>query len=161
MGERVVVGKTGSSYWAPGVSSSKFQVASQTGVDSRCLNRYTCAEMQDYRKLVVWKRARLLTRDVFAVTARFPDVDRFGLAAQLREAANSIGANIAEGAGRPTQRDFARFLSIALASVNETEHHLTIAGDVGLIGPGPTSSLTGHCDEIRRMLLILRSRVGG
>jgi four helix bundle protein len=117
--------------------------------------------MQDYRKLVVWERARSLTRDVFFVTAQFPDVDRFGLAAQLRKSANSMGANIAEGAGRPTQRDFARFRSIALASVNETEHHLTIAGDVGLLPDGRALSLVGQCDEIRLMLLTPRSRIRG
>ena len=66
--------------------------------------------MRDYHKLEVWKRAHLLTLRVYRFTTRFPSDERFGLVTQMRRAAASAPLNIAEGAGRPTAGDYARFL---------------------------------------------------
>ena len=115
--------------------------------------------MRNFRNLNVWQQARTLTLEVFALSERLPDVDRYGLAAQLRRSANSIGANIAEGAGRPTRRDYARFLAQAMASSNELEHHLSIVDGAGLINGEEVAPLIDRCDQVRRRLVNLRSRI--
>ncbi len=77
--------------------------------------------MQDYRKLTVWQLASDLAVAVYEVTRSFPPAATWGPAAQMRRAAISISSNIAEGAGRGSRRDFARFLDMAVASAHELE----------------------------------------
>jgi four helix bundle protein len=113
--------------------------------------------MRDFVKLNVWQKAHLLTISVYSETAGFPQSESFGLRAQLRGAAVSIEANIAEGSGRRTGRDFGRFLDIALGSANETECELRIARDLGLLGENSAARLITQTIEVRRMLLSLRS----
>jgi len=66
--------------------------------------------MQDFRNLEVWHLAHELTREIYRTTARFPLDELFGLISQLRRAAVSVAANLAEGAGRGSDKDFARFV---------------------------------------------------
>ncbi len=113
----------------------------------------------DYRDLRVWKKTRQLTQILYGVTDRFPHHELFGLTSQLRRAAVSIGANLAEGFGRPTDRDTARFIGYAIGSTNEVEHHLTTAGDVGYLTPNESESLTERVKVIRSMLIGLRQTV--
>jgi len=75
--------------------------------------------MRDFRKLEVAVRARDLVVVVYESTARFPAQERYGLAAQMRRAAVSVASNIAEGTGRGGEREFLRFLYIALGSATE------------------------------------------
>ncbi len=115
--------------------------------------------MGDYRKLEVWNLARRLTKSIYSQTETFPPTERFGLASQLRRAANSIGANISEGIGRATDPDTLRLLSVAVGSANEVEQHLVVANDVGLIPDGVTADLIGQVQRIRRMLVGLRRTI--
>jgi four helix bundle protein len=108
--------------------------------------------MQDHTKLLVWQRARSLTVSIDVIARGFPPAAAPGLRAQLMRAAMSIAANIAEGASRSSRADFARFLTIAAGSATETEHHLTVAGDLGLIDGSTASRLTDRVIELRRML---------
>ena len=78
--------------------------------------------MQDFRKLAVWRKAHELTLAVYASTARFPRDEIYGLTSQLRLPASSVPANIAEGCGRGSNADLARFLQIALGSASEVEY---------------------------------------
>ena len=116
-------------------------------------------DVGDYRDLRVWKKTRQLTLALYDITERFPHHEIFGLTSQLRRAAVSIGANLAEGFGRPTDRDTARFIGYAIGSANEVEHHLTTADDVGYLSPNQSQNLIETVRMIRRMLIGLRQTV--
>src|SRR5690625_964696 len=75
--------------------------------------------MQDFRKLHVWHLSHQLVLHLYETTRRFPDAERYGLTAQLRRSAISVPSNLAEGCGRGSNRDFARFIQIAFGSANE------------------------------------------
>jgi len=111
--------------------------------------------MSNYRRLDVWKAAHQLTLQVYRETARFPTHERFGLTVQLRRAAVSIGANIAEGSGRGG-KEYARFLMIAAGSASEVEYLLLVATDLGYFDGGALESQVGI---IARQLTLLRRRV--
>ena len=81
--------------------------------------------MRDFKGLKVWQRSHRLTVEVYKATEAFPHHERFGLTNQMRRACLSIPANIAEGCGRTSQRDFGRFLQMSVGSVNELEYHLS------------------------------------
>ena len=86
-----------------------------------------------FRKLNVWQKAHRLTLRIYRNTQRFPADERFGLTSQLRRCGISVAANIAEGCGRGTDLDFARFLQIAMGSASEAEYLLLLAADLGLL----------------------------
>jgi four helix bundle protein len=115
--------------------------------------------VSDYRRLEVWNLARSLTKAIYLSTQGFPPSERFGLALQLRQAANSIGANIAEGLGRASDRDTLRFLSFALGSANEVEQHLIVAADVGLLTKDVAGDLVTKVQRVRRMLAGLQTTI--
>jgi len=86
--------------------------------------------MADFKRLEVWKASHQLVLQIYRQTANFPRHELFGLTAQMRRAAVSIPANIAEGRGRDTDPDFARFLTMSLGSVSELEYFLILATDL-------------------------------
>lgn len=112
--------------------------------------------MQRFTDLHVWHRGFQLTLDIYRLTATFPREERFGLTAQMRRAAVSVAANIAEGAKRDSNPDYSRFLNIAEASVVETECLLRIAGALPEVGNPKVDSLVREAEEISRMLYALR-----
>jgi four helix bundle protein len=115
--------------------------------------------VRDFKRLEVWQRARAFTIDVYRTTQGFPRNEAFGLTAQLRRSAASIGANIAEGAGRSSDADYARFLRYASGSVNETEHHLILASDLDYLEPENALRLVRDTEAIRSMLTRLTQRL--
>jgi four helix bundle protein len=112
--------------------------------------------MSDYRRLDVWQLAHKTRLKVYEDTAGYPASEQFVLVAQTRRAASSITSNIAEGAGRESRRDFARFLTYSMGSVNETEDHLLLARDLGYLSNDRWLSLTQDLARIRSMLTRLR-----
>jgi four helix bundle protein len=108
--------------------------------------------MGDYRELSVWKRAHALALGIYRSTQSFPDRERYGLVAQLRRAAVSMVSNIAEGTGRQSDRELARFLRIARGSACEVECQLLLSRDLGFLKPGTWMALDADCREISRML---------
>jgi four helix bundle protein len=116
--------------------------------------------MGDYKRLKVWQRAHKLTCALYAITGTFPKVEQFGLGAQMRRAAISIGANIAEGCGRNGDGELRRFLNIALGSANELRCLLEVAIDVGLLPESTGRPLIAAADEVRRMLAALATAAG-
>lgn len=84
--------------------------------------------MQNYRGLLVWRKAHEVALGVHRLTQAWPRRDNAGLIGQARRAALSIPANIAEGCGRSGDRDFAKFIQIAIGSTVELEYHLEFAG---------------------------------
>ena len=86
------------------------------------------------------------------MTRKFPPDERFGLIAQLRRSSASIPANIAEGCGRDSVRDFSRFLSIAAGSASETEYHFLLAYELNYLEKKDYILLDQQINEIKRML---------
>ena len=82
--------------------------------------------MQNYKELKVWAKAHEFTLKVYEVTQLFPREEVYGMTSQMRRAASSIQANIAEGCGKFTPQDFARYLNIALGSPNESEYFIFV-----------------------------------
>ena len=112
--------------------------------------------MPDFKSLTVWRSAHALVLDVYQQTARFPRHELFGLTAQMRRAAVSIAANIAEGQGRRGDREFARFVTMSLGSVSELEYFLLLAGDLGYLH---APQLSSELASIGRRLQHLRARL--
>lgn len=111
--------------------------------------------MQDFRKLVVWQKAHVLSLSVYRATADFPDAERFGLTGQIRRAVVSVEANIAEGSARGSDGDCARFLTIAMGSAAELQSHLLLVLDLGLVGRCAYETLETSVSEVKRMLAAL------
>ncbi|MBZ5513781.1 MAG: four helix bundle protein [Acidobacteriia bacterium] len=83
--------------------------------------------VKDYKELEVWQKAVDLATSLYEVTRGFPDTEKFGLVVQVRRAATSVPANIAEGWGRGSTREYVQFLHVARGSLLELETHLIIA----------------------------------
>ena len=115
--------------------------------------------MQDFRRLQVWKRSHKLTLELYRVTNSFPTNEQFGLTSQIRRASASIPANIAEGAGRVGNPEFARFLGIASGSASELEYHLILVHDLNFIDKITYDNLNNELVQIRKMLRSLIARL--
>lgn len=107
---------------------------------------------RDFRKIKAWEHAHQLTLEIYRASATFPAEEKFGITSQLRRAAASVGANIAEGSSRTSHADFLRFLEISLGSLRETENFLLLARDLGLLPPEVHVSLAQKVDEAARTL---------
>ncbi len=111
--------------------------------------------MQDFRKLKVWQKAHELALAIYRATAKFPREELYGLTSQVRRASMSIPTNIAEGCGRSTDSEFARFLQIAMGSAFETEYELLLSHDLGFLAKEEYSQLDSATQETKRMILAL------
>lgn len=89
---------------------------------------------------------------VYKATVTFPREEMYGLTSQIRRASGSISANIAEGCGRSSEIEFARFLQIAFGSASELEYHLLLSHDLGLLQVSDYETLAGEVVEVKRML---------
>ena len=108
--------------------------------------------MKNPGDLRVTPLARALAAALYAATARFPSGERFGLTAQMRSAAVSIGSNIAEGCGRSGARELTSFLHVALGSASELEFQLLLAVDLGLLSESEAASLLIQTRDLKWML---------
>jgi four helix bundle protein len=111
--------------------------------------------MQDFRQLKVWQVGHQLVLAVYRTTVSFPREEKFGLTSQMRRCAVSIPANIAEGCGRDTSPDFARFLQIALGSASELEYYLLLCKDLNLLADEKFQGITESVFDVKRMLVKL------
>ncbi|HEX5417003.1 MAG TPA: four helix bundle protein [Chloroflexota bacterium] len=117
--------------------------------------------MGDYRKLKVWHKAHQPALFTYGVTERLPQAERFGLTSQMRRAAVSVPANLAEGSARLGDRDMARILGIAIGSANELHYHFRLAADLGWISQETDQQAEKMTAEVRAMLDGLRRKVVG
>jgi four helix bundle protein len=108
--------------------------------------------MGDYKRLSVWKQAHGLALEIYRLTRLFPSDERYGLVAQLRRAAVSVVSNIAEGAGRQSDREHSRFLRIARGSAHEVQSQLLLSRDLGYMTQDKWSTLDAAAQEISRMI---------
>ena len=115
--------------------------------------------MQNYKDLKVWKKAHNYTLQVYEITKSFPKDEVYSLISQMRRAAFSIPANIAEGCGKKSQQEFAHFLNIALGSSNESEYYLILSKDLNYLKEKNYEELFSQINEIKAMLINLIAKV--
>ena len=108
--------------------------------------------MSKYKDLEVWKKALTLVKEIYKITKLFPKEELFSLTSQLRRATISIPANIAEGAGRGSDKDFSRFLRIALGSLFEVETYIILSRELNYLNENNYENLLKAVDEIGRMI---------
>jgi four helix bundle protein len=108
--------------------------------------------MQDFTKLIVWRKAHLLVTAVYQATSAFPKDELYGLTSQVRRACVSIPANIAEGSGRKGKAEFSHFLSIAMGSASEVEYYLFLARELHFLSVKDCENLVTQVSEVKRML---------
>ena len=113
--------------------------------------------MFGFEKLEVWQKAIELTDAVYTLTRPFPSDERFGLTSQMRRSCVSIASNIAEGSGRGSNPDFARFVEIAYSSLMELITQLKIAHRQGFVAQPGFDETYRQSETIARMLSGLRS----
>jgi four helix bundle protein len=115
--------------------------------------------MQDFHNLDVWRKAHEITLSVYRLTSAFPQTEVYGLTSQIRRAAASVGANLAEGCGRGSDVDFKRFVQMAMGSASELEYHLLLSRDLGYLAPDRFNELVTEITSVRRMLSALIKRL--
>ncbi len=115
--------------------------------------------MRNFRELRVWQRAFELAINIYRTTRHFPKEELYGLTSQIRRAAASIPANIAEGCGRRSQPDLARFLRIAMGSATELECHLLLARGLSLLSEQEFRDLDAELTAVKAMLSALLEKV--
>lgn len=108
--------------------------------------------MKDYRQLEVWQRGHRFAFAIYAATRDFPSEERFGLTNQLRRAATSIPANLAEGCGRDSDAELKRFVDIAHGSASETEYFLLLSADLAFLSSVEQQPLADEISQLKRML---------
>jgi four helix bundle protein len=105
-----------------------------------------------YRDLKVWQRSIDLAERIYRLTSNFPQSEMYGLSSQMRRAAVSVASNIAEGWGRPSRKDYARFVLVARGSNDGLETQLVIAERLGFGESGQLTEANALSDEIGKML---------
>ena len=113
--------------------------------------------MHKFKDLQIWKRSRTYCSKIYTATSSFPESKKFGLTNQLRRASVSIPSNIAEGSSRKSNKDFSRFLEIAIGSCYEIETQLLIASDLKFISENESHELSTELNEIIKMISRFRS----
>jgi four helix bundle protein len=118
-------------------------------------------KLKSFRELTVWQRAHELVLKVFRMTERFPRSDQFGIVAQVRRSSSSVPANIAEGFGRGTTREFLRSLQIARGELEETRYFMLLSGDLGRITKEEFEDVNVHCDSVGQLINALGRALRG
>ncbi len=108
--------------------------------------------MHKFKELKIWQKSRSFVKDIYETTSLFPESEKYGLKSQMQRAAVSIPSNIAEGAGRGTNKDFSHFLDIATGSSFELETLIILANDLYYIDENLLSELSAKVNEIQKMI---------
>jgi four helix bundle protein len=115
--------------------------------------------MHNYKELILWQKSITLVSDVYKATATFPDRERFNLISQINRAAVSIPSNIAEGAGRNSDKEFVQFLAIAHASTYEVETQLIISKNLGYLSEEDLEGLLEKLEELQKINYIFQQKL--
>lgn len=115
--------------------------------------------MQDFRKLKVWEKSHILTKEIYEVTKSFPKHEMFSLSSQVRRSASSVPTNIAEGSNRSTDKEFIRFINIAIGSITETEYLILLSNELNYINEIERFHLIEMIVEVRKMLISLKNNL--
>lgn len=109
-------------------------------------------KIEKFTDLTVWQKAHELALFVYKLTERFPAREKFGITSQIRRAAASPPANIAEGFGRRTTGELLRSLQIARGEVEETRYFLILSRDLGFTSPADFGTGFGYCDTVGKLI---------
>jgi four helix bundle protein len=116
--------------------------------------------MRNFRKYKVWELGHEITLDVYKLSNEFPKDERFGITSQIRRCSSSVPANIAEGCGRETEKEFKRFLVIANGSATELEYFLILITDLKFAEQESVDKLVEKVDQLKRSLNRLIGKLG-
>lgn len=108
--------------------------------------------MHNFKELIVWQEAMKLAKAVYIASGRFPQDERFGLVAQIRRCAVSVPSNIAEGAGRKSDKEFLHFLAVSAGSIYELETQLLLSHDLGFAHRDDVDSILVTITALQKML---------
>ncbi len=111
--------------------------------------------MRNFRKLDVWVDARQLVKEIYLLTSKLPQSEKFGLTSQINRCVISIPANIAEGAAKDSRKDFIRFLQISLGSSYELETHIILCADLKFIDEENTEIIISKIQILQRRISAL------
>jgi len=111
--------------------------------------------MKNFKDLKVWNKSHKVTLEIYEITKAFPQEEIYGLKSQMRRASVSIPTNIAEGCGRNSDAELARFLEIAMGSASELEYLVILSKDLTFVDMKCYNSLSTEITEIKRMLATL------
>ncbi|WP_138992976.1 four helix bundle protein [Larkinella sp. C7] len=115
-------------------------------------------ETHNFRNLKVWQLSVDFVTAIYQLTPLFPNDEKFGLSSQIKRSAVSIPSNIAEGSGRGSNKEFARFLSISLASSYELETQLIVANRLNFLTETIVQEITRKLHEIQKMIFSLHKK---
>lgn len=117
--------------------------------------------MHNYKNLHIWQEGIKLARIIYEITSLFPANEKYGITSQMTRAAVSIPSNIAEGAGRNSNKDFANFLSIAIGSTFELHTQLTICEQIGYIDSETLKRIEQQTFTLQQQLAAYKQRIEG
>jgi len=115
--------------------------------------------MRKYKDLIIWQRSVKLATDIYEITSDFPSEEKYGLVSQMRRCTVSIPSNIAEGAGRSSNKEYSRFLEIAYGSAYELETQLHISSNLKFIDMNNFKELINEIEEIQKMIYTLNKKL--
>ncbi len=115
--------------------------------------------MHNYKEMKIWQKARKLVKVVYQISKKLPKEELYGLTSQIRRAVISVPANIAEGAGRGTDRDFCHFLDIARGSLFELDTLLILSSDLEYVSEEELSPAFENINEIIKMMVSFQNRL--
>lgn len=114
--------------------------------------------MRNFRELEIWKRSFTMVNEIYKITSQFPDSEKYGLVSQIRRSAVSVPSNIAEGCSRNSNKDFNRFLEIALGSSFELETQLLLSKTQGY-GNEKLDDIIIELSQIQKMTNAYRTKL--
>ncbi len=109
--------------------------------------------MHNFNNLLIWQSGMDLAQAIYQTCDKLPHQEQYGLISQMQRAAVSIPSNIAEGAGRPTDKDFSHFVGIALGSSFELQTQVLLAERIGYIDNTTKEHLNSSIDKLQKMLI--------
>ena len=118
------------------------------------------SRVDDYKDLIVWKRSIELAKSVYVLVRKLPREENYALSDQIRRSAVSIPSNIAEGYGRTSSKDYARFLSMARGSTYELETQLLLSQELGYLKPDDIAHPLGLIKDVSKILTVILTKIG-
>lgn len=118
-------------------------------------------QAKSHRDLIVWQKSIALCKDIYKLTASFPDREIYALSSQMRRAAISIPSNIAEGRNRASRKDYCHFLQIAYGSASELETQLLISKELSYCDEANYNKTQGQITEVAKMLHVMIYKLNG